>query len=49
MKSMGDTLFAGPPLAREQMFASGFNVGILAGSVILVALKFCVMSPNLLR
>jgi hypothetical protein len=48
MKSMGETLYAGPPLAK-QSFASGFNVGILAGSVILVALKLCVMSPNLLR
>lgn len=48
MKLMGESLYAGPPLAKH-MFASGFNIGILAGSVILVALKFCVMSPNLLR
>jgi hypothetical protein len=48
MKNLGEILYAGPPLAK-QMFASGFNVGILAGTAILVALRFCVMSPGILR
>lgn len=46
MKNMG-VLYASPPLAK-QMFASGFSIGILAGSAILLALRFCVV-PNILR